>query len=60
MGNNICANNKCGFNDYSRCAAVNECPGYEPVDCTRCLNEYSCDWKPDVCRFVPDPHMKEE
>lgn len=60
MGNNICANNKCEYNNHSRCADAKECPGFEPMDCTKCLKEYSCDWQPEVCKFVPDLDMEED
>lgn len=54
MNSKFCRNNACEYNNHAKCAAVNECPGYEPVDCTKCLKEFLCNWNPDVCKFVPD------
>ena len=50
MSSKICANN----------ASADECPGYKELDCTGCLNEYSCDWDPEECNYTPDPYGRKE
>ena len=60
MNKSICANESCPCNDHRVCPFVAECPGYKKPNCTGCMNEYSCDWHPEVCNYTPDPREVEK
>ena len=50
-----CINDTCLYGGVA-CVADEECLDYIPAECTKCLWELSCDWKPQKCDFIPDPH----
>ena len=54
MGMQRCAVKYCAYNFGSRCIASDECDGFSPADCLRCIWEVACDWEPDECHYVED------